>query len=121
MDLDQYRPGYILYTDNSSLMTSDGKTTHLIAGTRGQYREGVGAEARFFSISGFTQLSGKRDIVADHDNHCLRQTLHQSSVDSVSLKDIRMVDQVSSTIPGLLQQIRGMSISFLSLTPTKEL
>ena len=43
----------------------------------------MGAEARFFSISGFTQLSGKRDVVADHDNHCLRlidRTTNSTSV-----------------------------------------
>ena len=74
MELDKYRPGYLLYIDYNTLMTSDGTTTHLIAGNSTQwgYREGVGAEARFTSIYGFAQISEKLVVVADVNNHCLR-------------------------------------------------
>ena len=74
MELDRYRPGFIIYTDNSALMTSDGTTTHLIAGdsTHEAYREGVGAEARFRWITVFAQITEKLVVVADTLNHCLR-------------------------------------------------
>ena len=74
MELDRYRPGFIVYTDKHALMTSDGTTTHLIAGNSTQegYREGVGAEARFYTIAGFAQISEKLVIVADYLNSCLR-------------------------------------------------
>ena len=74
MELDRYRPGFIVYTDRYALMTSDGTTTHLIAGhsTQWGYREGVGAEARFTYIYGFAQTSEKLVVVADINNNCLR-------------------------------------------------
>mgnify|MGYP001803580349 CR=1 FL=1 len=108
MEFDRYRPGYLVYTDKHALMTSDGTTTHPIAGSPTQegYREGVGAEARFNYISGFTQISEKHVVVADYNNHCLRlidRTTHNTSVFSgqQSLMDTRMVVQVGSTFPGL--------------------
>ena len=74
MEFDRYRPGHLVYTDYSALMTSDGKTTHLIAGSPTQegYREGVGVEARFYRITGFAQISEKHVVVADSNNHCMR-------------------------------------------------
>ena len=74
MDLDRYRPGYLVYTDDRSLRTGDSTTTHLIAGnfTQRGYREGVGAEARFTYIFGFAQISEKLVVVADTENSCLR-------------------------------------------------
>ena len=74
MELDRFRPGFIVYTDNHALMTSDGTTTHLIAGNSTQYgyREGVGAEARFIYMYGFTQISERLVVVTDTDNHCMR-------------------------------------------------
>ena len=74
MELDRYRPGYLLYTDLTTLMTIDGTTTHLIAGNsaRKGYREGVGAEAWFTYIAGFAQISEKLVVVADTENNCLR-------------------------------------------------
>ena len=85
MELDHYRPGYLVYTDKHALMTSDGTTTHLIAGssTQGGYREGVGAEARFYYIRGFAQISEKLLVVVDRYNHCLRlidRSTNQTSV-----------------------------------------
>ena len=75
MELDRYRPGYLLYTEKRALMTSDGTTTHLIAGNSTQwgYREGVGGKARFSTIiGGFAQISEKHVVVADRYNHCMR-------------------------------------------------
>ena len=59
MELDRYRPGHVIYTDRFALMTSDGTTTHLIAGNSTQhgYREGVGAEARFEYLPGYIQTT----------------------------------------------------------------
>ena len=74
IELDHYRPGYLVYSDSFALMTGDGTTTHLIAGssTQGGYREGVGADARFFLMQGFAQISEKLVVVADTANSCLR-------------------------------------------------
>ena len=74
MELDRYRPGFIVYIDKHALMTSDGTTTHLIAGnfTQRGYREGVGADARFNFMTGFVQISEKLVVVADSNNHCMR-------------------------------------------------
>ena len=74
IELDHYRPGYLVYSDSFALMTGDGTTTHLIAGssTQGGYREGVGADARFFLMQGFAQISEKFVVVADTANDCLR-------------------------------------------------
>ena len=75
MESDRYRPGFIVYTDSRALMTtSDGTTTHLIAGkwTEKGYKEGVGAEARFDLITGFAQISEKLVVVADYHNYCMR-------------------------------------------------
>ena len=86
MEFDRFRPGFIVYTDKHALMTSDGTTTHLIAGSStqwGGYREGVGADARFYGIIGFAQVSEKRVVVADTRNHCMRlidRTTHNTSV-----------------------------------------
>ena len=44
MELDRYKPGYILYTDYHALMIGNRIKTHIIAGKSAQtgYREGVG-------------------------------------------------------------------------------
>ena len=62
----------MIYTDFHSLKTSDGTTTNVIAGETRGYREGVGAKAKFKSVTGFVQLSGTRLVVVDSHNHCLR-------------------------------------------------
>ena len=91
MDLDRYRPGFIVYTEKPALMTSDGTTTHLIAGNSTQrgYREGVGAEARFNDIAGFVQISEKIVVVAEYVNQCMRlidRTTNKTSVFSGQCK-----------------------------------
>ena len=83
MKLDRLRPGFLLYTGSRALMISDGTTTHLIAGSLDGYREGVGAEARFWDITGFAQISEKLVVVADWGNHCMRlidRTTNNTSV-----------------------------------------
>ena len=74
MELDRYRPGFIIFTNEHALMTSDRRTTHLIAGSSNQrgYREGLGADAWFWDITGFAQISEKLVVVADSNNHCMR-------------------------------------------------
>lgn len=74
MEIDLYSPGSVVYTDKNSLKTSDGTSSKIIAGDtlKWEYIEGKGAEARFEFISGFTQLTDKRLVVADYYNHCLR-------------------------------------------------
>ena len=85
MELDRYRPGFIVYTEKPALMTSDGTTTHLIAGNSTQYgyREGVGAEARFSYIKGLEQISEKLVVVADSANHCMRLIDRTSNTSSL--------------------------------------
>ena len=66
-------------------MTTDGTTTHIIAGnyTQWGYREGVGADTRFYEIAGFTHISVKLVVVADFQNHCMRlidRISHNTSV-----------------------------------------
>ena len=53
MDFDMFKPGFMIYTDFHSLKTSDGTTTNVIAGETRGYREGVGAKAKFKSVTGF--------------------------------------------------------------------
>ena len=91
MELDRFRPGYLVYSDLTTLMTSDGTTTHLIAGNSAQkgYREGVGAYARFTYLTGFAQISEKLVVVADTINSCMRlidRTTNKTSVFSGQCK-----------------------------------
>ena len=74
MEFDKYRPGFIIYTCNCALMTSDGATTYVIAGnvTEKGYKEGVGTSATFESLYELTQISKKNIVVVDFHNHCLR-------------------------------------------------
>ena len=66
MELDRYRRGHIVFSNWYALRTSDGTTTHLIAGSSARgYKEAVGAEARFNRIYGFAQISEKSVFVAD--------------------------------------------------------
>ena len=85
MELDRYRPGFIIYSDAHTLVTSYGTTTHLIAGNSTQkgYREGVGAEARFGKITGFAQISEKLVVVADSSNCCMRMIDRTTNTTSV--------------------------------------
>ena len=59
MQLDQYLPGSIIYTDKHAVKTSSGSTNHLIAGNVSKYgyKEGRAAEALFSFIRGLTLIS----------------------------------------------------------------
>ena len=86
--MDRYRPGRIIYTDKNCIKTYDGATTRLIAGRSdshfyGDYREGVGAEARFNAIQGFMQISDVHMVVEDSFNSCLRLIDRESGATSV--------------------------------------
>ena len=74
MEFDKYRPGFMIFTCNCALMTSNGTTSYIIAGsvTEKGYKEGVGTSARFENIYEFTQISKKNVVVVDYHNHCLR-------------------------------------------------
>ena len=74
MEADEYSPGNILYTNRHSLSTTDGVNSQILAGNatvRG-YKEGRAQSALFRTITGFTQISPKRIIIVDKENHCLR-------------------------------------------------
>ena len=85
MEEDWYRPGFILYSDGYALKTSDGSDTTIVAGspTENNYREAVGVDARFESLTGFTQIADTRVVVADLGNSCLRQIDRASGITSV--------------------------------------
>ena len=71
---DRYIPGHIIFADQHALKTSDGLSSHLIAGSVYQsgYVEGVGEVARFYDIHFFLQISPNQVLIADVNNHCLR-------------------------------------------------
>ena len=75
MEQDLYYPGKIIYTNYHALKRSDGYKQANIAGDTFNegYKEGVGRNARFHNIYGFTQISAYTIIVADMTNHCLRK------------------------------------------------
>ena len=95
MDFDQYKPGFIIYTDFHSLKTSDGTTTHVIAGGKKGYKEGVGTKAKSKTVTRFVWLSGTRLVVVDSHNHC------QLSMGNVRIQDMRMETRACSIIPVL--------------------
>lgn len=86
LEMDEYYPGSVIYTDDHSVMTSDGVTSTTVAGnaTEEGYLEGHGSEARFRNVFGFTQLTLEKEvIVADTWNHCLRKVNRDSTATSV--------------------------------------
>ena len=52
---DRYIPGYIIFADQHALKTTDGISSHLIAGSvhHSGYVEGVGEVASFYDIHSF--------------------------------------------------------------------
>ena len=87
IELDNYRPGNIIYTDYSALKTSDGVTTTVIAGNSSNwgYREGVGEDALFYGLTGFAQISLDRIIAAEtsDDKECMRMIHRRNGSTSV--------------------------------------
>ena len=74
MEEDLYKPGNILFVDQSSIKTTDGTNTNVVVGSASDrgYVEGVGETARFKRIFGFKQISKFQVLVADGGNHCVR-------------------------------------------------
>ena len=78
MEMDLYKPGFIVYSDKNSLQTTRGFETFDIIGSKTGYRESDGKKAKFNWIHGFIELTAQRIVVVDTGNHCLR------SVDRIS-------------------------------------
>ena len=74
MEMDRHEDGNILFSDRSSLKTTDSNETKTIVGraTKHAYREGAGEAARFSGITGFYQINSRTVVVVDQSNHCLR-------------------------------------------------
>lgn len=76
IETDRHIDGNILYSDRHKLQTTNGKVTQTVAGGNPtkylEYREGVGETARFRRITGFYQVPGRKNVLVDFDNHCLR-------------------------------------------------
>ena len=85
LEIDQYRLGYIIYTERNALSTSDGLNARVIAGNVNEngYREGKGTDARFYGVAGFTQISTTCVVIADYANDCLRLVNRMSGATSV--------------------------------------
>lgn len=71
---DEQISGNVLYSTSTSLSTTDGYTTSMIVGsaTTFGYKEGMGENARFRSVSTFIQHTSTTLLLVDSGNHCLR-------------------------------------------------
>lgn len=80
MEVDVTDSDSLIFSDLHALKWTDGINASLIVGSVRQsgYVEGVGAEARFYYITGFTRLNKTRIVVVDYFNHCLRLIAHQA-------------------------------------------
>ena len=86
MEMDLYKPDFIVYSDKISLQKTRGFETFDIIGSKTGYRESDGKKAKFNWIHGFVQLSAHCIVVVDTGNHCLRSVdriSHRSSPFSV--------------------------------------
>ena len=76
MEEDQFRPGYIIYSERSALKqlnTNTWQSSTLVGeATSTSYAEGEGTSARFNVISGFVQVNSTYLILVDQGNHCVR-------------------------------------------------
>lgn len=74
IESDAFTDGNILFSDGSSVKTTDGVTTYLISGSDSDngYREGQGQRSRFHHIAGFIQIQSDQVVLVDSDNHCFR-------------------------------------------------
>ena len=82
LEEDQFRPGYILFSETSALKQLNTNTWQLstLVGetTSHSYTEGEGTSARFNVISGFVQVNSTYSILVDQGNHCIRGVLKSS-------------------------------------------
>ena len=71
---DLYAPNSIILTYLHSVQTFNGTSLTNIAGKAAdfEYREGIGEDARFYSVTHFTQIDDKQILVRDRYNRCLR-------------------------------------------------
>lgn len=72
LEVDLYITGNILFMDELQVLTTDGSMTSVVAGGSEGYIEGIGGEASFRQMRGFTQVNTSHVLVADSGNHCLR-------------------------------------------------
>ena len=74
IEVDISDPEILLFSDLSSLKTTDGNQTLLVVGSdiESGYIEAAGLAARFNKITGFTQISPTIIVIADYENNCLR-------------------------------------------------
>ena len=74
LELDQFEPGNIIFSDGFSVRTTDGSAIYTIAGSADQqgYMEGTGSGARFNYVHSFVQFANSQVLIADSYNHCLR-------------------------------------------------
>lgn len=83
VEADLLTPGNIVYIDKHTLKTSDGKSTHLLAGnTKHGNSNGKRGAARFISPHGFIQVSNVTTVMMDTFNNCLRKINRTSGVTS---------------------------------------
>lgn len=83
LEEDLYESYSILFSDLRKIQTTNGSFKSLVIGSSHGYVEGVGSEARFNQLTGFTQISPTEIIAVDQYSHCLRlvdRISQQSSV-----------------------------------------
>ena len=70
---DRFIPGNILFSDGSSLQTTNGKTKQVIVGVSTEigYQNRLGSE-RYSTITGFHQISADEVLIVDSGNNCIR-------------------------------------------------
>lgn len=64
----------LLFTDGSSLKSTNGSMTTTLVGEAGKldYKEGNGTDAEFYFITDFVQWNATTIVLVDINNHCLR-------------------------------------------------
>lgn len=74
MEIDLANDNELLFTDNSSIKTTNGNSWSNIVGSASVpgYSDGEGASARFSLIKGFCQMNATALLVADYGHFCLR-------------------------------------------------
>lgn len=90
LEADSYRVGNIIYSQMSAILTTDGSSTSLVAGSGGLdmsresfgYLNGIGGDAKFDRILCFIQLSPEQVILVDYVNGCLRSVDRSTNMTS---------------------------------------
>lgn len=71
MELDLLQPGFVIFANETALMTTNGLAHSTLIGGPPGNQEGNQLEARFAKIKDFTQLNQSLIFVADFQNRCL--------------------------------------------------